>query len=552
MYRAATGNVNISRRSLCLTSLICLLLLSLPGRVLADDDDPKAESQSERGENQSELGIKVKKYVTQEEFPDVSARQDPNKTKPPLPFETTPPKSSSDKNADQAKKQKELDAAMKGAYKGVFYANDFSYLNDPVYRGPYFLGDAAKGLFNNKLDLGGEYRTRYHHENNIRGTGLTGVDDQFWLTRLRLFANHRVTENVRLYGEYLYADSGGETFAPRTIEENRGEAQNLFIDAKLLEYDSGRVSSRVGRQELLLGEQRLVAPLDWANTRRTFDGIRTTILTDDNTLDLFYTNPVNRIAATSGTNQWDSSNNNQSFYGAYLSNKSLGTTALETYYFGYDNNDLSFSYHTFGSRIANRIDQFMYEMEGGIQLGSNADSSEHQAGFMVAGVGRELHLMAGAKEWKPTVWIWYDWASGGDEQFVAVGDNGFHHLFPLAHKYNGFMDLYGRRNLHDVNTQFITPMGSRGNFMLWYHYFFLDQATTPYSVTMKPYNTASLAESRDLGHEFDFLWSFNLDPRQNLVLGYSHFTAGDYYKLTPNVLARSDADFFYSQYMIRF
>ncbi len=195
-------------------------------------------------------------------------------------------------------KKKALEAAMKGAYKGVYYANDFSYLNDPAYSGPYFFGDGAKGILDNKLDLGGEYRTRYHHENNLRGQGLTGQDDQFWLTRLRLFANYRMTKNVRLYGEYLYADSGGETLTPRLIEENRGEAQNLFAEVNLIEVDDWRASSRVGRQELLLGDQRLVAPLDWANTRRTFDGIRTTLISKENTLDVFYTNPVNHIAAT--------------------------------------------------------------------------------------------------------------------------------------------------------------------------------------------------------------------------------------------------------------
>ncbi len=73
---------------------------------------------------------------------------------------------------------------MKSAYKGVFYANDFSYLSDPAYDGPYFVGDSLKGLLDKKLDLGGEYRSRYHHENNHRGYGVTGQDDQFWLTAL--------------------------------------------------------------------------------------------------------------------------------------------------------------------------------------------------------------------------------------------------------------------------------------------------------------------------------------------------------------------------------
>ena len=72
----------------------------------------------------------------------------------------------------QASKTKDaLNAAMKDAYKGVFYTNDFSYLRNPAYDGPHFAGDSFKGLMDGKLDLGGEYRSRYHHESNMRGLG---------------------------------------------------------------------------------------------------------------------------------------------------------------------------------------------------------------------------------------------------------------------------------------------------------------------------------------------------------------------------------------------
>lgn len=456
----------------------------------------------------------------------------------------------------QARKTKDaLNTAMKDAYKGVFYTNDFSYLQNPAYDGPHFAGDSFKGLMDGKLDLGGEYRSRYHHESNMRGLGLTGIDDQFWLSRVRLFSNYRVTENIRVFGEYLYADSGGEDFAPRPIEENRGEFQNLFVDATLFDCDEMQVLGRAGRQELLLGAERLVSPLDWANTRRTFDGYRATVKGSQNAVDLFYTNPVNRIAATGGTNEWDSSNNNQSFYGAYLSNKSLGkdygVSALETYYIGYDNTDQNFSFHTIGSRVAGKVDSVLYEFEGGVQFGDNADGSGHDAGFMAAGLGKVLNADGAFGTWSPTVWAWYDWASGGDSALIAPGDDGFHHYFPLAHKYNGFMDLFGRRNLNDVNVQFISPIGKRVNFLVWYHYFFLDQATTPYSVVMTPYNAGNAAVSKDLGHEIDLLWTIAINPRHNLMIGYSHFNSGDYYN-TPGVAFGGDADFFYSQYQVRF
>ncbi|GIW96714.1 MAG: hypothetical protein KatS3mg111_0047 [Pirellulaceae bacterium] len=443
-----------------------------------------------------------------------------------------------------AQQATDLQAAMKNAYKGVFYANDFRYLNDPRYAGPYFLGDSLKGLWGNRVDVGGEFRSRYHHENNHRGLGLTGRDDQFWLTRLRLFTNYRVNDWLRVYGEYLYADSAGEDFAPRPIEENRGEAQNLFVDVKLLDG----LTVRGGRQELLLGAQRLVSPLDWANTRRTFDGYRLMLSQDQRSLDAFYTNPVARVAATGGTNEWDSADTDQHFYGIYASDQSTSWGTLEAYYLGYNHDRLDFSYHTLGSRLVGKNDLFLYELEGGVQFGENSDGSEHGAGFATIGIGKQLCWYG----WKPTVWGWYDWASGGDSGPVSRGDDSFDHLFPLAHKYNGFLDLFGRRNLNDVNMQFIAPVGNRVSLLLWYHYFFLDQPTTPYGVTMQPYNAGNAAGSRDLGHEIDLLCTVTVNPRHQVLVGYSWFGAGRYYDTTPGVLSSADADFFYMQYQTRF
>ncbi|MEO8268854.1 MAG: alginate export family protein, partial [Aureliella sp.] len=454
--------------------------------------------------------------------------------------------------AAEKKKQEALQEAMKNSYKDPFYNSNFSYLENPNYNGPYFLGDRLKGMADGKLDVGGEFRSRYHHEANMRNFGLTGLDDDFWLTRLRLFTNYRVTENIRFYGEYLYADSGGETYTPRTIEENRGEAQNLFFDFKLYDGGTNSVTARLGRQELLFGAQRLVSPLDWANTRRTFDGYRLDYASKELDCALFYTNPVNRVAATGGTNEWDSSNNDRSFYGTWLTRKDLDIGIVDAYYLGYDDQVANFNYQTLGSRVVGGGDFLLYELQGGAQFGENSNGSSHNACFLTGGLGRKLDLSLGNTSWKPTIWGWYDYASGGTSAYVNRGDNGFDPLFPLGHKYNGFMDLFGRRNLNDVNMQFITPIGSKVSVLLWYHYFFLNQATTPYGVNMVPFNPTNLAGSRDLGNEVDLLATINMDARNSVLVGYSFFAAGKYYDTTPGVPTNSNADFFYAQYQTRF
>jgi hypothetical protein len=459
------------------------------------------------------------------------------------------------------KKSESAAAKAKDAYKGLFYANDFSYVDDPCFKG-HFLGDSLKRLSmpgTGKLDLGGEARVRYHDEDNMRGLGLTGRDDEFWLTRLRLFANYQINDYFRFYGEYLYADSSGEFFNNRTIEENRGEAQNLFVDTNLIDDGSSKLTSRLGRQELLFGNERLVSPLDWANTRRTFDGARLIYNGSNWDIDGFFVNPVKRLLTNEDS--WDGADTDTQFYGTYATRKKLDIGTIDTYYLGIDYLTPGASFHTIGSRVAGSRDSLLYEFEGGTQFGDNSNGSTHDAFFVTTGLGRKLDLNVGGSSWKPTIWGWYDYASGEDNLADAgrFGD-GFDHLYPLAHKYNGFMDLFGRRNLHDINAQFITPvMGDKVSLLLWYHYFLLDNLTTPYNITMTPFNTVAPAADRELGHEIDVLFNVALNPRNSMLVGYSYFATGDYYKETSGGVAGNngipelgDAQFFYLQYQTRF
>jgi hypothetical protein len=444
--------------------------------------------------------------------------------------------------------------AMKSAYAGVFFENDFSHLDNPCYDGPTFFGDSFKKLDTKwgRFSFGGESRWRFHSERNHRGLGITGRDDHFWLSRQRLYADWKMNEIIRVYGESLHADSVGETFAPRPIEENEIDIQNLFVDTNLLSGGSGNLTLRIGRQELLYGAQRTVSPLDWANTRRTFEGIRGLYQAGGTSIDAFWTGVV-----PVRPDERDEANYHLQFYGVYATQKNTAVGTIEAYYLGLDQTDAGtrdFSYHTLGSRVSGATEgDWLYDVEAAVQFGDNFTSEDHSAGFLTAGIGRKMNVGA----WKPTIWLYYDYASGEDDfDQVGRGDGGYDHLFPLAHKYNGFMDLFGRRNLHDLNVFSSTQLSDRVSLILWYHYFALAEDTTPYSVVMTPYNSTSAAGDRELGHEIDVLFNVALNPRHNVLLGYSHFSAGDYYDATANlptgVVGDADADFFYAQFQTRF
>lgn len=431
------------------------------------------------------------------------------------------------------------------AHKAVFFDNDFSYLKDPANDGWHF-GDGLKGRplpRGGWYDIGGQNRTRFQAEQNMRGLGLTGVDDKFILRRTRVYGDFHLSPDLRIYGEVLDADSYKEDFSPRPIEVNRYEIQNFFVDARLLASDERSLTARVGRQELLFGAQRAVSPLDWANTRRTFEGGRLMFKSKKRTIDAFWTNPM-RLDDSS----IDSPDRDQEFMGVYSTYKRGENQTVDNYFLRYLNgrgaND--FEYNTIGMRWQGTNNRFMWDVESAYQFGTNTGGTSHVAGMATFGIGKKLSN----RRWQPTLWTFYDWASGDDDSGSGFG---FHHNFPLAHKYNGFMDLFGRRNLEDVNLQLSLQPTKKLKLLAWYHYLFLESSTdTPYSVVMSPFNAGNQPGSEDLGHEIDFVASYKLSPRRDVVLGYSHFFSGQYYDSTPGISFNGDADFFYGQLTINF
>jgi hypothetical protein len=443
-----------------------------------------------------------------------------------------------------AKKAADLKKAIAGAYKPLFYDNNFAYINNPAYD-ECFCGDSLKQMQWGDcwtVDMGGQYRARYQGERNFRGFGLTGVDDDFLLHRTRLFMNAKYGDNLRFYGEYLDAESNYENFPSRAIEVNRSDMLNLFGDWKFFEGPQGDLTFRMGRQELLYGNQRLISPLDWANTRRTFDGAKFLWVGEDWNIDAFYTRPV-----TVNPKQFDSGDYEQEFFGTYATYKAIKDHTFDLYYLRYNNgrgaND--FRFNTVGGRMFVTDEEWLYEAEGGAQFGENTGGSDHAAGFAMGGVGRKW----AEHEWKPTLWANYDWASGGNAQAAR---RGFDHLFPLGHKYLGFMDLYGRSNINTPNTQLTFQPHEKLSVLVWYYYFFLDRIDdTPYNVNMTPFAPGVAPGSRDLGHELDLVFTYTLNPRMEVLFGYSHFFAGQYYE-TPGLPHNGDADFFYTHYQWNF
>src|SRR5262249_15058688 len=83
----------------------------------------------------------------------------------------------------------------------------------------------------------------------------------------------------------------------------------------------------IGRQELTYGSQRLISPLDWANTRRTFEGIKGFWHGDKLDVDLFWVKPV--VVSPS---HFDAADANRQFAGIWTTYHPNKSSAIDMYY----------------------------------------------------------------------------------------------------------------------------------------------------------------------------------------------------------------------------
>tara|TARA_R110002072_G_scaffold303108_2_gene493899 strand:+ start:77856 stop:79409 length:1554 start_codon:yes stop_codon:yes gene_type:complete len=434
-------------------------------------------------------------------------------------------------------------------YKGVFYDNDFRYLNDPGYESTDWF-DALKGIEPVEdlvIDVGGEYRLRFHDENNMR---LNGRDENFMLHRTRLYTDVRYQKRFRAFAEFIDAASFGEELPTRGIYVNRADFLNLFGEVTLLDDESGTLTGRVGRQELQYGSQRLISPLDWANTRRTFDGAKLFWQSDDWNIDGFWTRPVPFGQHVPDDHNFDNPDESQQFYGVFSTYKGCENQTVDLYYLGLQESGapttgVSFDTHTIGGRWDGKHENWLWEIEGGVQFGDFAGLDQN-AGFCTVGLGHKFADLP----WTPTFHAFYDWASGDSDP--TDGKRGtFNQLFPFGHFYMGFTDLVARQNIRDTNFRLTLKPCDKATLILWWHIYQLDEARDAL------YNAGSGvvrsdptgAAGTDVGNELDLLLKVNVDQHADLLFGYSRLFAGDFIKRTG---VGQDVDFFYTQFSYKF
>jgi hypothetical protein len=334
-------------------------------------------------------------------------------------------------------------------------AEDYRFLDDAAKSTDPFDGLRYHRLSDSAwLQLGAE--ARYRVDSLERPSfGLRGVkDDSYALQRLQVHADLHVfddaarvflqVENTRAFGKDLYSPT----------DESRNEIRQAFVDLNY-DFSGGRYTTRIGRQEIALGNQVFVTYRDVPNIRQTFDGVRASLnLKSGRKLEAFAVRPTE-----TGEDSWDDGSiNTVKFYGLYGTLPLNKVWSIDLYGFDLESDDRVLAgevgdekRYTYGARLFGRGHALDWSWDIAGQAG-HLGGADIRAWVVSSDTGYTFN-----HPWQPRVGIRLDVASGdGDAGDGKVGT--FDPLFPR----NG---VYGEASLTTLSN--VIVIGPTFGFSPW-------------------------------------------------------------------------------------
>jgi len=387
---------------------------------------------------------------------------------------------------------------------------------------------ASPGLLPTWLSIGGQLRVRA--ESYTGGGFQPDNSDTYLLTRVLLNARVHPTASTSLFVEGMDARAPGKNKTPVGPPfRDYADLRQLYAQ---LGADKATTFVRIGRQELFYGDGRLVGPLLWANTARTFDAARATTGGKGYRVDAFAASVV-KVEQ----DRFDKNVPGNNFYGTYAAITSLVPHgSLEPFFFWRRQSGLlseagvrgTMNFGTLGLRLAGKPSSLDYDAQLVGQHGSLGDETIRAwaAHALLGYTAAQTPLM-------PRVWAEYNQATG-DANPTDNRKETFDQLYPTGHDKYGLTDLVGWQNMRHVRGGVDVAFSKAWSATARYNHYWLDD---PHDAL---YNGggASLARSptgvagTNVGEEVDLVTSGRLRPGFGLSAGIGHFMPGSFLKTT--------------------
>jgi hypothetical protein len=417
----------------------------------------------------------------------------------------------------------------------------------------------------------------------------TTNSNDYWLSRLMVRAGYTgdwfsVVAETR--SSYSFSDNRYNATAPgKGLTENDGPLQLQLAYLQIGNLKKFPLLLKVGRQELVYGDQRLLGTALWLNTPHAFDAVKLRYQESFFGVDLFAADLVyNR------SDHFNKSNQQDTLSGAYFDFPGLSKDNIVEAYLlarnvarGIVTDDWSLvpapfrfpapqDLYTFGSRAKSKpgtLGPWDYGVELMWQSGDRtavfpgtpvaaaktAPRLDQRAWAFVAQGGYTFDIST----YKPRVALIVSGASG-DHNSTDANSGTFQNLLPSNHGLYGAMDLSGLQNIVDWRLSATAKPSATTSLALDVHQQFL-QTTSDYwyNVAGVPRNTPGAAPgsgrgfginpgySSNLGQEIDLVGGWTVVRGLLLEAGVGHFFRGEYVKQSFRAVGSKDANYFYAQ-----
>lgn len=345
------------------------------------------------------------------------------------------------------------------------------------------------------------------------------------------------------------------------------------------------ISLKLGRQELVYGDQRLVGHFRWNNNARTFDAAK-----------LRWQNALFGVDAFTGGVVYNDhrnlnrSNSQDRFSGLYFNFPTLASREIVEAYAlarnvarGIVTDNWSgvaapFRFpapqdiYTTGVRIRSKpgaYEAWDYGVEAMFQFGNRTAVFPATAPAAALTAPRLDHrayalVVQGGYTWtentsQPRLGFLYSYGSG-DRNTADTRSGTFQNLFPTNHLFYGYMDLASLQNLHDFRAVYTFKPRPTLSVAFEGHIHFLSRTSDFwYNVAGVPRNFTGAAVGsgggyrinpsyrRHVGSELDAVVGWSVTHYAQIELGLSHYFRGDYIKQSLSAVGSKDASYGYLQ-----
>jgi len=322
-----------------------------------------------------------------------------------------------------------------------------------------------------------DVRERYQSFSNFNFNSAVDNDRQELDTRLYIKAKGDFGNGLS-----VFLQSQAVYIKNYTVGNTQEFTQADLLQA-YLQYNAGDFGLRLGRQQLVYGDQRLLGHLGWKDVARTFDGVKAMYKNDTVSLDVFAVHPSDigamtpSVAAPQGKSlvTWE----DRRLIGVYGTYTIAPKSGIDAYFINWSHNQQAAigkgrNMNTFGTRLFTKMNGFDATAEAVFQTGTWAHAT---GGAKVSQKASAYAVKAGYTFdfWKTRFGAEYNY-SPGDATPGAGDHQDFVFPFHTNHAHYGEMDFFSWANMKDIHLSLKTSPAKGLTLMGNVHFLSLAEA----------------------------------------------------------------------------